>query len=225
MKAQLLKRISSGALRLLYPPACVGCGALAESAGLPLCPVCTGSLERADTAELRRFLAREGSEPGAFALWRFDRGGAFQAVHHALKYGGRARYGVALGRLVGEAFAPHLRGTLVPIPLHRRRFLERGYNQSALIARGVGERTGQPVAEAWLRRPAYNETQTRLGRTGRAANVRTAFVVPEEAPVAGADLVLVDDILTTGATLLAAAEVLRAAGAASVQLAAVAWAR
>ena len=225
MTPALLHSLGSGLLRLLYPPVCVGCGALASAESLPLCPLCTGHLERADVEELRGFLEREGVRPEAFALWRFDRGGAFQAVHHALKYGGRARYGTAMGRLVGQAFGARLRGTLVPIPLHRRRYLERGYNQSTLIAEGIAEQTGLPVAEGWLRRPTYAETQTRLGRRERTVNVRTAFAVPEGAPVAGASVVLVDDILTTGATLLAAADALRAAEAASVQFVAVAWAR
>ena len=220
-----LRRVGSGALRLLYPPVCPGCGALAPDGPLPLCPPCTAHLERADEAALRLFLTRDGWGPEAFALWRFDRGGAFQAVHHALKYGGCARYGPALGKLVGQAIGVRLWGTLVPIPLSRRRYLERGYNQSALIAEGLATQTGLPVAPGWIERPAYAHTQTRLGRSARAANVRPAFSVPPGTPVAGAAVVLVDDILTTGATLLAAADVLRAAGAASVQLVAVAWAR
>lgn len=221
----LLRLLGMGALRLLYPPVCAGCGTLGETAGLPLCPACIGKLERADGDELHVFMAREEPVCESFALWRFDRGGAFQAVHHGLKYAGRARYGEALGALAGQAFGTRLHGTLVPIPLHRARLFERGYNQSTMIAQGLAAVTGQPVATDWLVRPAYTTTQTRLGRTRRAANVRTAFAVPPQAPVAGKPVVLIDDVLTTGATLRAAAATLLEAGARSVQLVAVAWAR
>lgn len=225
LRATPLGTLGEGVVRLLYPPVCAGCGALVARAADPLCPLCLSGLERADAAELQAFLAQDGHPPDACALWRFDRGGAFQAVHHALKYDGRSRYGVRMGAWVAEALGARLGGTLVPVPLHRRRLLERGYNQSALIARGIAESTGLPVEEGWLRRTHYARTQTRLGRQSRAANAEAAFAVSEGAPVAGTDVTVVDDIVTTGATLHAAAQALRAAGARHVCFVAVAWAR
>ncbi len=221
-----VETVVEGLARLLYPPVCAGCGGLVPGRfALPLCPACFAGLERADAGELAAFLAaREVAHP-TVALWRFDRGGAFQKVHHGLKYEGKSRYGTALGRLVGEAFGEALRGVLVPIPLHRRRLLERGYNQSLLIARGMADVTGLPVAPDGLARLHYARTQTRLGRKGRALNVAHAFEAPPGSAWQGQRAILVDDILTTGATLTAAAQALERAGAAGVQQAVVAWAR
>lgn len=103
---------------------------------------------------------------------------------------------------------------LVPVPLHKRRLAQRGYNQSALIARALHRRCDLPIDEALLARTRDTGTQTDLSREERAQNVAGAFMA---APAAkGRAFILVDDVLTTGSTLLSCAAALRSAGAKTV---------
>lgn len=169
-------------------------------------------------ARLDRLPVGGGVFEGALALWVFDKGGTLQAVQHALKYRNRPRYGVPLGRLMGEAFAeahPSPDG-VVPIPLHRTRRLERGYNQSTTLAEGAAEALDCSSRPDLLARPNPTRSQTGLSREKRWRNVRDAFVADPDC--AGGRWLIVDDVLTTGSTAVAAGETLTDAGAESVSL-------
>jgi ComF family protein len=111
---------------------------------------------------------------------------------------------------------------LVPVPLHPRRRRERGYNQSELLARELGARTGLEVAARALVRRVDTPPQAGLSAAGRRRNVAGAFAVRRRTRVAGRVVILLDDVLTTGATALACARILREAGAAEVRLLSVA---
>lgn len=159
------------------------------------------------------------------ALWVFDRGGTLQAAQHAIKYGNRPRYGVALGRLLGAAYAEDapLPDGVVPIPLHRTRRLERGYNQSRMLGEGVSEALDCPLRTDLLTRPKPTRPQTHLSRADRWHNVRDAFAA--DAACMDGRWLLIDDVLTTGATAVAAGQTLTQAGAEAVSLATLALAR
>jgi ComF family protein len=132
---------------------------------------------------------------------------------HALKYGGR----LALARTLGEALAqavPRDADAIVPMPLARGRLAERGFNQALEIARVVAARTGIPLARDAARKVVDTPPQAALPWKERARNVRRAFVC--DADLSGLRIAVVDDVLTTGATLEALARVLRRAGAAGV---------
>jgi ComF family protein len=139
---------------------------------------------------------------------------------HAFKFGGRRALAVPLGDLLVETAAGSLPAgapdLLLPVPLHPRRQRTRGFNQAGLLARRLGRSHGWPVREDVLVRTVATPSQTELDAAGRRANVRGAFRLRRPAAVAGRHVVLVDDVLTTGATLSECARCLRAAGAARV---------
>ena len=139
-----------------------------------------------------------------------------------LKFSDRLYHAALLGRLMGAAGHAVLKDAdmLVPIPLHRWRFWRRRFNQSALLALEIQRSSGVPVAVDVLHRHRATAPQRGLGRNGRRRNVAGAFSVPAGAAhkLAAATVVLVDDVLTTGATTNAAARVLRRAGAAQVRV-------
>lgn len=226
---QGLQTIGRGLLDLVYPPRCLGCGARPESTELPLCPRCLQSMERAPTmgvaARLDRLPTGRGLFEHALALWVFDKDGTLQAVQHAFKYGNRPRYGVALGRLVGSAYreAAPVPDGVVPVPLHRTRELERGYNQSRMLAKGVTEELDCALRPDLLTRPHPTRSQTNLSREERWRNVRDAFSADPNC--SAGHWLLVDDVLTTGSTAVAAALTLVDAGAEAVSLATLALAR
>ena len=147
-----------------------------------------------------------------------DRGTGLALVH-ALKYDGWHRVahemGARMARLPWPEDVCAERALVVPVPLAAARLRERGYNQSAALAGALGPAWGVPVAEAALERARGTETQTRLTPAQRMRNVANAFRVPDHArrPLCGAHVVLVDDVVTTAATLVACAAALRAGGA------------
>ena len=219
---QFTQDLGRGLLDVVYPPRCLGCGRRPESPQLPLCPQCLQSLERAPemgvAARLDRLPVGGGVFEGASALWVFDKGGTLQAVQHALKYQNRPRYGVPLGRLMGEAFADRhpVPDGVVPVPLHQTRRLERGYNQSRTLAEGTAEALGCPARPELLTRPTPTRSQTGLSREDRWRNVRDCFSAAAEA--ADGRWLLVDDVLTTGSTAVAAGRTLADAGAENLYL-------
>jgi competence protein ComFC len=230
------RKLFSRALDLLYPPLCVVCRtALAD--GRALCDACDADLPRLAMPFCEKCgESFEGQIEGPFdcpncsrlkfsfefarpATLRDDR--TLEMIHR-LKYNRELHLAKDLGRLAAESFAdprlaPALAGhwPLVPVPLHRKRFQHRHFNQAEEISRVLARHTDLPVIKA-LQRIRSTEHQTALTRAQRLENLRGAFVVTraglrriEEAP-AGA--VLVDDVLTTGSTVDECAKILRRAG-------------
>lgn len=142
---------------------------------------------------------------GATSLLLFEKGSRYQGLLHQLKYRGRKEIGTYLGRMLGVA----LQGTefarsdyIIPVPLHKKRLKERGYNQSLLIANGVSMILEIPVLDQLLIRHRATGSQTRRHRFERWLNMDTVFSLNQSANnYSGCSFLLVDDVITTGATL------------------------
>jgi ComF family protein len=164
------------------------------------------------------------SDPPAYhrarAAVRYD--DIARALVHALKYGDRIDLAPTMGRWMARAGSGLLEGAdaMIPVPLHWRRLWARRFNQSALLAQAISRETGVAVADTALRRIKATAQQVGLTQSERAQNVQGAFRVPpnRKAEVAGRRIVLVDDVLTSGATSDACARALLRAGARSVDL-------
>lgn len=143
----------------------------------------------------------------------FTKSGITQRMLHRLKYKGAQQVGHKLGHLLGEELkqAKRFEGieAVVPVPLHPKKERLRGYNQSMTIANGLSEALSIPAYADVLLRNDFTESQTKKGRLERWENVSEAFTCAKPIELAGKKLLLVDDVLTTGATLEACARVLQ----------------
>jgi ComF family protein len=160
--------------------------------------------------------SRAPSWQRARSVFRYDRHSRRLVL--MLKHGDQTHLSGAFGRWMQRAGAEVLAGAdlLVPVPLHWTRLLGRRFNQAALLAQAIRAAGGPPVGADWLVRRRRTPSQGRMGPAARARNVHGAFAVRRGRSVAGKRVVLIDDVLTTGATAEECARVLRHAGAASV---------
>jgi ComF family protein len=146
------------------------------------------------------------------SLLRFEKGSRYQVLIHQLKYKGKKAVGTFLGKLVGAEIMDSVFSSadfLVPVPLHPKKELERGYNQSQVIAEGLSSVTGIPIASELLHRKTYTESQTQRNRFERWENMEFVFDLSDNAEdFEGCSFVLVDDVLTTGSTLEACSRML-----------------
>lgn len=209
-------------LRWLFRPQCAACGELSD---LPLCESCSLSLvELGPACELcaqpgARCCARCLRSPlpldRVVAPWRF--GGSLAIAIRRLKFTGTTHIARTLAPLWAPLVAAAVHetgGIVVPVPLHWRRRLSRGFDQTWLLARHACALAGIAPPTVGLRRTRAAPPQSTLPAAARAANVAGAFEA--RVPVAGRAVVLIDDVVTTGSTLAAAARALRAAGARAV---------
>lgn len=205
---------------ILWPRACLACGLTTTDP--ILCDGCKACSDRAPEPDA----AEDGPVHSAVAVWKFDRDEPIRYVLHRLKYGNCPWIGLPLG--AGLAASTNRSGAawdvVVPVPLHPRRLLERGYNQAEWIARGLAREMNLPIEPFALARRKNTRTQTGLSREDRPSNVNNAFAVDEGDRISGANVLLVDDTLTTGATLSEASRMLVAGGVSTVLPVAVAFA-
>ena len=235
--AQMAARLQTACLNLVYPPGCMVCRSAVTAPGT-LCTDCWTQMRFIE----RPFCERLGTPfaqdlgPGlispqamanppvygrARAVALFEDGPARQLIHR-LKYYDRMELARPMGHWMARAGADVLAGAnvLVPVPLHRGRLLSRQFNQAAALAAVIARHSGVPGDPSLLARVKATRSQVGMSRTERANNLQGAFRVPEERKLWLTDrkVVLVDDVLTSGATANAAARALFRGGAASVDL-------
>jgi ComF family protein len=222
----MLRSLFSALLDLLYPPRCAACG----GAGEPFCADCADALIPPGDGCPR--CGRPGratvcgaclAHPPAFEAVQAGGlfGGPLADAIHALKYGDRPALARPLGRWLAAAVPLPPGAAVLAVPLGRKRRLTRGYDQAGRLAGWVARAGGAPLLAGALRRVRETPPQVGRSRVARAANVAGAFAA-DSRRVVGRELVLVDDVVTTGATADAAARALMAAGARRVTVVALA---
>ncbi len=231
-----LRAALSAGLDILLPPRCGACDETV-AAGVGLCAGCWTSVEFIGPPLCDRLgipLPYDAG-PGALSAQAlaspplYDRAravavyrGPARALVHRLKFNDRLELSDMMAGMMARSGAPLLEGSdvVVPVPLHPRRLLARRFNQSALLAAGIARRAGLPHEPMALARLRATKHQLGLDAAERRRNVARAFAVPEasQAAVAGRRVVLVDDVLTTGATVEACTRALRRAGATGVDV-------
>lgn len=226
---RVAERYTRDLARFVWPQRCAGCGE-PPATGHVLCATCLASIPKLKLPLCARCLAHEAADPVCtrhpgflvWPAWTYDEHAA-RAIE-AFKYAGRTDLAEPLAAELARVLPVAPRFDFVTsVPLHPARERERGYNQSALLAAALARRAGIPHLPGVLRRVRATAAQARLGPAARRANLRGAFMAPEPASLAGRRVVLVDDVVTTGATLDAALGTLAAAGA-EAQAVSVAWA-
>jgi ComF family protein len=230
----VLQQYWEGFLDVLYPEVCVHCSGVLRKEELWLCTHCRTLLPLSpdileESKELKkRFVLHK--EPGfVFSYLRFHKQGIAQSLLHTLKYQNRPELGVLLGNwfafyLIEQNVWPGV-DCILPVPLHVSKLRQRGYNQSLQIAKGLGEVFNTPVKEDLLVRRKASATQTRKNRLERWQNVEDIFELPQPKALEGQSILLVDDVLTTGATLEACMEALYKGGVQKINAAVLAAAQ
>jgi ComF family protein len=238
--------IWNGLLDILYPPVCLVCGARQEE---PFCTACRAAISPlvppfcdrcgvpVHEGNLVCVACEQGPEPPFD--WSQAMGRYQSTLRHAilrLKYHRKTALALPLGRLLAHSLdsppSPLFSmpsasekpafDVIVPVPLHPARLRERGFNQAELLARVVARERGWRIDTTSLRRIRRTRTQTDLSPSDRAANVRGAFTVAAPLAFASQSVLILDDVLTTTATLRECARIVREAGATRVCIVALA---
>ena len=222
-------------LDCIFPPCCHVCGAyIPEADPLHICPLCSGRLTfpRAPLCTVCG-IPFEGAgddhpcsacvtAPPPFDAARaaIIHDGPGRTLIHDFKYNARTHLRRPLALLVTERLHEFIMNNrpelIVPVPLHVRRLRSRGFNQAVLIGELLARQWGIPLMRRAMKRVRWTEPQISLAATQRRANVRDAFSVPDRTLVAGKNILLLDDVFTTGSTVEECARMLKKAGAGQV---------
>lgn len=228
-----IKQVFSGFAHLFYPRVCAVCSTdLFRGEGV-ICTSChykiplTRFWNDTENPVAQTFWGRVNVE-NACAYFFFAKGSKYRPLLHKLKYQGQREIGYELGLHFGQALSKSLlyQGIdyAVPVPLHPKKLRTRGYNQAEAIAEGLAKGMGIELSTTHLIKTEFTETQTRKTREERVRNVADSFKVVNPAEIEGKHLLLVDDVITTGATLESCAAKLLAVEGCKVSIAALAFA-
>jgi ComF family protein len=221
-------------ISLLYPRVCAACGNSLFKNEEVICTFCLYHLPKTnyhlmDDSPLDKVFWGRAQLAQTAALYNFQKKGKVQHLIHQLKYKGRMDVGVYMGKILGadlvktEAFQDITK--VVPVPLHPAKQRKRGYNQSEQIAIGLAKAMNIEMDASSFVRTFNTETQTRKSRFARWENVKEIFKVTTPEELANRHILLVDDVITTGATLESAAHILLAIEGVKLSVACIGFAK
>lgn len=217
-------------LALVFPRTCCVCSRSLFEFENQLCKICLAKLPvtsyhlRSAENDLKNKVTGLSEINRFFSFLRFTKSGMSQKILHQLKYRNKPELGIILGKIYGHLLAGDYAGewdVVLPVPLHPLKLKKRGYNQSERFSQGLAEVFDIPL-DTSLQRIKFTETQTNKNRLERWENVQEVFQVNPEWAFLGKKILLVDDVMTTGATLAACSNTLLNSGAGSVDVAVIA---
>jgi competence protein ComFC len=219
---KITESIINPLLDFIYPSECISCKKPLPDGQKKICSDCWNAIpsltkDHSLFQEIRTKLLADGCIGDLVSCFVFEKEGPFQHMAHALKYKEYKSFGVEMGEHIGELIRKWNIETdiIIPIPLHRIKHRERGYNQSEIITQGIAAVIGKPVIVDVIRRTRHTQTQTKLNLEERNKNMKDAFKTLPGASkkLYGKTCLLVDDVITTGATTNSCAKEILAAGA------------
>ena len=205
-------------IELFFPRVCCVCGTPLVGDEHDICTRCLLELPEAYTATgsdsmLERRLRGRVPIRKASALLYYKQGTGAQTILHQIKYYGNERLAITMGRQMGITLMNSGLfddvDIIVPVPLHRSKERKRGYNQSLLLCQGIAQRFPRPISTGNLVRIKKTDTQTKKNREERLDNMRGVFAVTNPEAFIGKHILLVDDVITTGATTEACYEAMK----------------
>lgn len=213
-------RLAGIVLDLIFPPKCVFCHRILESGSGPVCGECRRTVPVRNGRDGMTYAGKEVDECYA----PLDYSGYVKDSLHRFKFGGNSFYSDVYADIICGAFGDgELQCDVVSwVPLSGKRLRQRGYDQARLIAEGISQRTGIPCVRTLVRHRNAKPQSLTGNYESRVENIRDAYIVSPDADIKGKSVLLVDDIVTTGATLCEAARTLKGSGASYVKAAAAA---
>lgn len=204
-----VKEIKESLLHLFFPHICAGCGNDILSPSTAVCMRCLNTMPETrfelhtNNPVEKIFWGRLPIE-SATAQFYFTKESLMQRLMHQFKYKGNKELGLQLGSIMGEQLADSGRfdvDALVPLPLFPGKEKRRGFNQAAVLCEGIARKMQLPVLDNVVSRPQHTDTQTKKGRIERWKNIEGKFIITNPSAVHNKHVLLIDDVITTGATL------------------------
>jgi ComF family protein len=211
-----LNALLNSFLDFFLPRICYNCGNKLAPEDILFCNICRPEITRVSPERLNREFNRKFAAgkiiSGFQSLFVFETEGAVQKVIHEMKYGNSFVIGKTLGQLAANELYPDVKNWnadfIIPVPIHRLRRADRGYNQSLYIAKGISSMLKIPFKPRIIKRARYTSTQTALNLAERKMNVKNAFLLQHPKTIKGKRIILIDDVITTGATITECGKVL-----------------
>lgn len=211
MKTAPLKDLGKATFQLFFPNQCGACSRELQLKEEFICLHCRQEMQLINTDKhaekmLASIFKGRVEIQKAMSLFQYSDESETRHIPHKIKYQGHKRLGVYMGKMMGELLnIPKSIDLIIPLPLHYKKERLRGFNQSLCLAEGISEATKIPINNKILKRRVHTKSQTKFTKYERWENVRSIFQMVNPEPIKDKHILLVDDVLTTGATLESAA--------------------